>query len=181
VALALAAAHPHAVKAVVAYEPPLLEMLGPEELGEMADVAAVVRAAHASGGAPAAAEAFLQAIGGEDVLTHASTSGRAALLAEGDGVLADVGSMTAARVDLAAISCPVTLVTGDASEPFYAVMADCAAEVLQGATRARLPEARHHAPITQPAALAELLRTRAGTQSARVASRTASPRSNRPS
>jgi O-succinylbenzoic acid--CoA ligase len=181
VALALAAAHPHLVSQVVAYEPPLLEMLSPAELGDMADVAAVVRAAHASGGAPAAAEAFLQAIGGEDVLTNASTSGRAALLAEGDGVLADVGSMTGARVDLAAITCPVTLVTGDASEPFYAVIADCAAEVLQAARREHLPEAGHPAPITQPAVLAELLRTGTGPQSARAANRTASPRSNRPS
>jgi pimeloyl-ACP methyl ester carboxylesterase len=159
VALALAAAAPDAVDAVVAYEPPLLDLLRPADLGEMADVGAVVRAAHARGGAPAATTAFLRAITGEEVLAGASATGRATLLAEGDGVLADVGSMSGTSVNLAAITCPVTLVTGDASEPFYAAIAEAGAAVMLRAVRVRLPDARHHAPITQPAALADLVRT----------------------
>jgi O-succinylbenzoic acid--CoA ligase len=158
VALALAAAHPDRVQAVIAYEPPLLDALSPEDLGEMTDVAAQVRAAHAAGGAAAATQAFLHAIGGEDALATASAAGRAALLADGDGVLADVGSMADEHVDLTQIVSPVTLVTGDASEPFYASIADAAAAALPNAARVRLPDLRHHAPITQPEAIAELVR-----------------------
>jgi O-succinylbenzoic acid--CoA ligase len=181
VALALAAGQPQAVNSVVVYEPPLLEMLSPVDLGDMADVAAVVRAAHASGGASAAAEAFLRTIGGEDVLANASASSRAKLLAEGDGVLADVGSMARVHVELEHITCPLTLATGDASQQFYAAIADAAAAAVPTATRVRLPGARHDAPITQPAAVAELLRSRTVSQTERAANRTASSRSNRPS
>jgi O-succinylbenzoic acid--CoA ligase len=159
VSLALAETHPKRVERVIAYEPPLLELLGAEDVGELALVGALVRAAHAAGGAPAAAEAFLRAIGGEDALATASAAGRAALLAEGDGVLADVGSMTGTAVDLAAITCPVALVTGDASEGFYAVIADAAAALMPRSVRVRLPDARHHAPITQPAVVADLIRS----------------------
>jgi O-succinylbenzoic acid--CoA ligase len=164
VSLALAETHPKRVERVIAYEPPLLDLLGAEDLGEMASVGALVRAAHAAGGAPAAAEAFLRAIGGEDALATASAAGRTALLAEGDGVLADVGSMAGARVDLARVACPVTLVTGDASERFYATIADAAASAIPGAVRVRLPDARHHAPITQPTAIADLVRDRVSSE-----------------
>jgi o-succinylbenzoate---CoA ligase len=158
VALAFAAAAPDRVNTVVAYEPPLLDVLSPEELGEMANVAMLVRDAHAAGGAPAATRAFLHVIGGEDALISASSAGQAALLADGDGVLADVGSMTGVRVDLASVKCPVTLVTGSASEGFYARIADVAAAALAIETRVRLPDLRHSAPITQPSAIAELVR-----------------------
>jgi pimeloyl-ACP methyl ester carboxylesterase len=167
VALALAAAHADRVQAVIGYEPPLLEVLSSGDLGEMADVATQVRAAHAAGGAPAATQAFLHAIGGEDALATASAAGRAALLADGDGVLADVGSMADAHVDLTQVVCPVTLVTGDASEPFYASIADVAAAVLPNAARVRLPSRRHHAPITQPEAIAELVRKAARDEAGR--------------
>jgi o-succinylbenzoate---CoA ligase len=158
VALALAATHPERVKAVVVYEPPLLAGTETARPGRAADIAGLVRAAHARGGAPATAQAFLQAIGGAAVLDSASASTRAAILSEGDGVLADVGSIEAASVDLSAITCPVTLVTGDASEPFYAPIADAAAASMPNAVRVRLPGLSHNAPITQSAAIADLLR-----------------------
>jgi o-succinylbenzoate---CoA ligase len=154
----LAAAAPERVSTVVAYEPPLLDVLSPEELGEMANVADMVRAAHATGGAPAATRAFLDVIGGEDALTSASSAGQAALLAEGDGVLADVGSMTGARGDLASVRCPVTLATGDASEGVYARIADAAAKELPIAARVRLAGLAHSAPIVKPEALAAIVR-----------------------
>jgi O-succinylbenzoic acid--CoA ligase len=166
VSLALAATQPDRVERVIAYEPPLLDLLDAADLGAMASVGELVLGAHATGGAPAAATAFLHAIGGDEVLTHASASGRAALLAEGDGVLADVGSASRVSVDLAAITGPATLVTGDLSQPFYALIADRAAAILSNATRVRLAGARHDAPITQPVALAELVWTAASDQSA---------------
>jgi O-succinylbenzoic acid--CoA ligase len=163
VALALAAEHPDRVNAVVAYEPPLVGVvdLGAVDLtsmGLLANVAQLVVSAHATGGASAAAEAFLHAIGGYDALERASASTKAAILADGDGVLADVGAVDRASVDLSRVVCPVILATGDASEPFYAPIADAAAALMPRAVRSRLPGLRHNAPITQPAAIAELVR-----------------------
>jgi O-succinylbenzoic acid--CoA ligase len=159
VALALAAAHPDRVAAVIAYEPPLLDVVDTSALGRPATIAKLVLAAHAAGGAPAAAVALLHAIGGDEVLGSASAATRAAILDEGDGVLADVGSIDAAAVTLSGVICPVTLVTGDESEPFYAQIADAAATSLPRADRVRLPGLGHNAPITQPAAIAELVRS----------------------
>jgi len=159
VALALAAAHPDRVAAVIAYEPPLLGVVASSALVRPAAIAKLVLAAHAAGGAPAAAEAFLHAIGGDEVLGSASAATRAAILDEGDGVLADVGSIDAAAVTLSGVVCPVTLATGDESEPFYAQIADAAATSLPRAVRVRLPGLGHNAPITQPAAIAELVRS----------------------
>ena len=157
VALAVAAAHPDRVQAVVAYEPPLLDLLGPIEGDKREVLARRVVSAHADGGARAAAEEFLRAIGAEAMLSTAWPATKAALLAEGDSALADIGSMGSASVDLARVQCQVTLVTGDASAPFYASIADAAAGLLPLATRIRLPQLRHEAPISQPAALAELV------------------------
>jgi pimeloyl-ACP methyl ester carboxylesterase len=66
--------------------------------------------------------------------------------------------MGTATVELARILCPVALVTGDASEPFYASIADVAAGSIPEARRIRLPGLAHDAPITRPGALAELIR-----------------------
>jgi O-succinylbenzoic acid--CoA ligase len=158
VALALAAAHPDRVLQVVAYEPPLLEVVPPARGHPRDEIAALVVAAHASGGAAAAADVFLKAIGGGGMLEGASPAVRAALLAEGDGVLADVGAMDGATVDLARVECPAILVTGDASESFYAPIADAAAARMPAAERVRLPHLRHNAPISQPMPIADLLR-----------------------
>jgi O-succinylbenzoic acid--CoA ligase len=158
VALALARSQPERVEAVVAYEPSLLTVLPPGELGTLAGVARAVVSAHAAGGASAAAEVFLRAIGAVEALSAASPSTRAALLREGDGVLADVGAIGSATVDLAGVVCPVALVTGDASASFYASIADAASRSMPRAERLRLPGLGHEAPITQPAALAKLVR-----------------------
>jgi len=158
VALALAAADPDRVAAVIAYEPPLLGVVDTTVPGRPAAIAELVLAAHAAGGAPAAAEAFLHAIGGDEVLKSASAATRSAILDEGDGVLADVGSMDAAAVALSGVVCPVTLVIGDTSEPFYGQIADAVAASLPRAVRVRLPGQNHSAPITQPATIAESVR-----------------------
>jgi pimeloyl-ACP methyl ester carboxylesterase len=125
--------------------------------GGHANLPARIVAAHAAGGKAAATRVFLEAIGAGETLAKASASTRAALLDAGDGVLADVGAMDEAVVDLGLIRCPVVLVTGDASEPFYAPIADAAAASIPQARRVRLPGMTHDAPITRPAALAELI------------------------
>ncbi len=157
VALALAAAHPGRVETVMAYEPPLFGAVATAELARPSELAGLVVAAYADGGAAAAARAFLHAIGGEEALERASASTRAAILGEGDGVLADIGSIDANSLDLSRVVCPVLLVTGDASQPFYGPIADAAAASLPRACRVRLPGLGHAAPITQPTAIAELL------------------------
>jgi pimeloyl-ACP methyl ester carboxylesterase len=156
-ALALAAAHPERVEAVIAYEPPRFgdsETAGSRRANE---IGGLVRAAHAQGGAAATAEVFLAAIGAADVLASASPSTRAAILSEGDGVLADVGAIETAVFDPAAIPCPVTLITGDAGESFYGPIANAAASAIPNATRVRLAGLAHNAPIMQPAAIAEVI------------------------
>ena len=60
---------------------------------------------------------------------------------------------------LARIACPVVLATGGASDDFYAAIADSLAAIIPGSRRVVLPGLRHIAPITDPAAIAELLRT----------------------
>jgi len=157
VALGLAAAHPERVDAVIVYEPPLMSVIPAGRLGSHADLPARIVAAHAAGGEAAAARAFLEAIGAAEALENASASTRAALLDGGDGVLADVGAMHEAVVDLARIRCPVTLVTGDASDPFYVPIADAVAAAIPQARRVRLAGLTHDAPITRPGAFAELI------------------------
>jgi pimeloyl-ACP methyl ester carboxylesterase len=59
---------------------------------------------------------------------------------------------------LAGIACPITILTGGASEPFYAPIADALAARIAGARRFDLPGLRHTAPITEPYAVAAAVR-----------------------
>jgi len=157
-ALAIAAAAPQRVAEIVAYEPPLVQALGPSELGEMADLGSRVAAAHASGGAPAAAETFLRAIGAAAMLDGLPAAQRSALLARGDSVIADLGFLDRAAFDAGKIVCHVTIVTGAASEPFYAAIAAALTKAIPTAGHMEMPSARHDTPITQPARFAETVR-----------------------
>jgi pimeloyl-ACP methyl ester carboxylesterase len=73
---------------------------------------------------------------------------------EGTGALADAALTGLEPAGLARIRRPVTLVTGDASQPFYAPLADELARRIPGATRVRLAGATHTTPITDPGAVA---------------------------
>lgn len=157
-ALALATADPRRIAAVVAYEPPFVQVLDVNELGEMADLGSRVAAAYASGGAPAAAETFLRAIGASAMLDGLPAAQRSALLARGDGVIADLGLLDRAVFEFDRIVCPVTIVTGSSSEPFYTAIAAALTNAIAAASRVEMPDARHDAPITQPARFAEIVR-----------------------
>jgi pimeloyl-ACP methyl ester carboxylesterase len=50
------------------------------------------------------------------------------------------------------------MVTGGASEPFYAPLADALAERIPGARRGTLEGLTHTSPITQPGAVAPAVR-----------------------
>jgi len=63
---------------------------------------------------------------------------------------------------LGSIACPVTILTGAASERFYAPIADALAARIPGARRVDLPGLRHTAPITEPAAIAAAVRSALG-------------------
>ena len=158
IAVALAASAPDRVATVVAYEPPLVQALDAGELGEMVGLGPRVAAAYASGGAPAAAEVFLRAIGSSAMLDGLPAAQRSALLGRGDSVIADLGFLERAAFDASKIVCPVTIVTGEASEPFYGAIAAALMRAIAGAGLQGMAGARHDAPIAQPARFAEIVR-----------------------
>ena len=117
-----------------------------------------IEAAYARGGAPAAAEAFLRAVAGDAVWDALKPRSRAFLEAEGVSAVAD-GTLTGLDADgLARIAAPVLLLTGDASDPFYAPVADEVARRVPGALRATLEGLAHPAPITRPSPVADAVR-----------------------
>ena len=54
---------------------------------------------------------------------------------------------------------PVTIITGDASEPFYRPIADALAGRIPGARRVHLPGMAHASPITEPGPIAAAIRS----------------------
>ncbi len=77
-------------------------------------------------------------------------------------MIADAGLATLEPGGLGSISCPVTILAGGASEPFYAPIADALATRIPGARRVDLPGRRHTAPITEPDAIAAAVRAALG-------------------
>jgi pimeloyl-ACP methyl ester carboxylesterase len=157
-ALELAARHPDRVAAVVAYEPPYGPVADPATQAAFGELAGAVAEAHATGGAAAAAETFLRAVAGDAAWDRLSPRARAFLEHEGDGALADAGLAGLDPDGLARIVAPVTILTGGASEPFYAPIADALAARIPGARRDTLVGWTHTSPITQPGIVAAALR-----------------------
>jgi len=158
VALETAARHPDRVAAVFVWEPPYLDVAPPAVRRSMARVGDDVARAYADGGAEAAAHRFLDAVAGAGAWDALHPRQQAWIGREGTGALADAAMRGLDPGALAGIACPVVIASGDASEPFYAPIADAlAARIGPRATRTRVPDLRHPAPITDPAVIAELV------------------------
>jgi O-succinylbenzoic acid--CoA ligase len=162
VALEAAARLPERVAAAVAYEPPYGALADGPTKRAFALVARATAEAAEKGGPPAAARAFMRGVGGADAWEGLPARTRTFLEGEGGGAVADAGMTGLEPAALAAIACPVTILTGSASEPFYAPIADALAARIPGATRVELAGLRHTAPITDPAPISAALRATLG-------------------
>ncbi len=157
-ALELAARFPDRVRAVVAYEPPYGPVADPDTLAWFGRLAADTTRAHAERGPAGAAESFLRAVAGDAAWDRLSPRGRAFLEGEGDGALVDSNLAGLDPGGLGRITCPVVILTGSASEPFYAPIADALAARIRGARRDTLEGLTHPSPITQPDIVAATIR-----------------------
>jgi O-succinylbenzoic acid--CoA ligase len=156
IALETAARYPERVASVAAYEPPYGAVAADAGMG-FPDVAGRLEAAYALGGPAQAAEAFLRAVAGDEAWERLSDRSRGFLEAEGVSALAD-GSLLGLDPDgLARITAPVLLLTGGASDPFYAPVADAVARRIRGALRATLDGLAHPGPIVRPGRVADAI------------------------
>ena len=157
-ALELAARLPDRVRSVVAYEPPYGPVADPDTIAWFRRLGADTARAHAERGPAGAAESFLRAVAGDAAWDRLSPRGRAFLESEGDGALADAGLTGLDPGGLSRIARPVAILTGSASEPFYAPIADALAARIAGARRDTLEGLTHTSPITQPDVVAATIR-----------------------
>lgn len=157
-ALESAARRPDRVASVTAYEPPYGHVVIGVEGVDFPDPRPALAAAFERGGAPAAAEAFMRAVAGDDAWDRLPDRARAFLESEGSSAVAD-GSLLGLDPDgLRRIAAPTLLLTGGASDPFYAPVADELARRVPGALRATLEGLTHTAPIVRPNRVADAVR-----------------------
>ena len=150
VALEVAARLPGRVRAVIAWEPPYGPLADARTRVAFASVAAASEQAHATGGSAAAAATFLDGVAGKGAWAALAGRARAFLAAQGDGVLADAALSGLESGGLSRIAAPVTVLTGTASEPFYAPIAGALVARIPGARLVTRSGMRHTAPITDP-------------------------------
>ena len=150
VALEAAARLPGRVRAIVAWEPPYGPVADAETRAAFAAVATATERAFASGGGAAAAAAFLDGVAGDGAWAALPTRARAFLAAQGEGAFADAALGGLEPAGLSRIAAPVTVLTGTASEPFYAPIARAVVARIPGARLVSLEGLRHPAPITDP-------------------------------
>lgn len=146
------------VAAVVAYEPPYGPVADEPVRHAFAALARATAGAFATGGPAAAAEAFVDGVGGPGAWKALPERSRAFLAREGAGALADAGLTGLDPDGLARIACPVVILAGTASEPFYGPIADAVVARIPGARRVDLVGLRHTSPITEPAPVAAAVR-----------------------
>jgi pimeloyl-ACP methyl ester carboxylesterase len=155
VALESAARLPDRTLAVVAYEPPYGPLADTATRGAFATVAAATERAHATGGAPAAAETFMRGVAGEGAWDRLPGRTRVLLTGEGDGAYVDAGLRGLDPSGLGRIRVPTTVLTGGASEPFYRPIAEALILRIPGAQHVHLSGMSHASPITDPTPIAE--------------------------
>jgi pimeloyl-ACP methyl ester carboxylesterase len=154
VALEVAVRLPDRACAVVAWEPPYGPLADRETRARFAAVASATERAHATGAAAAAAATFLDGVAGDGAWQALPDRARAFLAAQGDGAYVDAALGGLDPGGLSRIVAPVTVLTGAASEPFYAPIARAVVERVPGARLVALDGLRHTAPITDPEAVA---------------------------
>lgn len=155
VALEFAARRPDRTLAVVAYEPPYGPAADAATQADFAAVADDAERAYEAAGAPAAAEAFMAGVAGPSAWASLPDRARAFLADEGGGAYADARLLGLDLAGLGHITAPVTILTGDASQPFYGPIADSLAALIPGARRSHLPRMAHASPITDPGPIAD--------------------------
>ena len=159
VALRAAAAVPERVAGLLVWEPPFLVLADPVVQRGMRSMTTAVRRAYADGGPEAAARLFLEGVAGTGAWDRLHPRQRAGIAREGTGVLADVAMEGLTADGLERVGCPTIVATGGASEPFYRPIADAlATRIGSNAVRVDLADLRHTAPITDPDAVADLIR-----------------------
>lgn len=158
VSLEAAARLPERVAAVVAYEPPYGPLADAAVRPFFDVVARETAEALALDGRAGAARAFLERVAGPGAWEAMRARARAFIASEGGGAVADAGMTGLEPGGLGRITCPVTIISGAASEPFYVSIADALAARIPGARRVQLPGLRHTAPITEPDAVAAAVR-----------------------
>ncbi len=150
VALEAAARLPGRIRAVVAWEPPYGPLADAETRAAFAAVATATERAFASGGGAAAAAAFLDGVAGDGAWAALPARARTFLAAQGEGAFADAALGGLEPAGLSRIAAPVIVLTGTASEPFYAPIARAVVARIPGARLVSLEGLRHPAPITDP-------------------------------
>lgn len=158
VALEFAARVPDRTLAVVAYEPPYGPVADADTQRAFAAVAAATERAYGTGGARSAAEVFMRGVAGDGVWDRIPDRTRAFLADEGDSAYVDAGLRGLAPSGLGRIRVPATVLTGDASAPFYRPIAEALVDRIPGGQHVHLPAMTHAAPITDPAPIAEAVR-----------------------
>jgi O-succinylbenzoic acid--CoA ligase len=159
VALEFAARRPDLALAAVAYEPPYGPLADPRTKEAFATVATATELAFEAVGSAAAAETFMRGVAGRRSWDRLPDRTRAFLAGEGASAYVDAGLRGLDPDGLDRIQAPVTILTGDASEPFYRPIADALAARIPGARRIHLPDMAHASPITDPGPIAAAIRS----------------------
>jgi pimeloyl-ACP methyl ester carboxylesterase len=158
VALEFAARMPDLALAVVAWEPPYGPLADAATRRAFAAVAKATERAHEAGGPASAARTFVRGVAGDGAWDRLGDRSRTFLASEGDSAYMDAGLRGLDPSGLRRIRVPTTILTGDASEPFYGPIANALVDHIEGSRRVRLPGMRHTSPITDPDRIADAVR-----------------------
>jgi len=136
--------------AVVAWEPPYRPLADGGTRAQFTAVALATERAHATGGAAAAAATFLDGVAG-DGAWEASRSAVARSSRPRETAPTRMPALTGLDAGgLARIDVPVSILTGTASEPFYAADRPCRGRACPRRAPGALDRLRHTAPISDP-------------------------------